>query len=362
MKIAIVTQELMHNYGGVLQAYAMQEALRRLGHDPITLDYFPRMAKWYYLLTQVNMLRYYLMRDRKHKFFPYPKKERRAEFAGFMKKHIVLTRPVNKYTVSLLKKYCAEAIVVGSDQVWRKIFHSSREQEDMFLKFARRVKMPKVAYAASFGTDKWEFSDGLTTRCAGYARLFTAISTREESGVELCRRYLGVDAVQMPDPTLLLDKGDYARLCNDIPVATESFLLAYILDVDDDKKRRIEDFAARMGLEVRFCTADANAALSVEQWLAMFRDARFVITDSFHGTVFSIINNKDFYSIVNEWRGTDRFVSLLSHFGLGDRLLNDVSSLPEQITHVDWGKVNELRHNWQLEGYGFLKINLNKRG
>lgn len=358
MKVAIVTQELMHNYGGVLQAYAMQEALRRIGHDPVTLDYFPRMAKWYYVLTQVNMLRYYLMRDHTHKFFPYPKKERRPEFAGFMKKHIVLTRPVNKYTVSLLKKYCAEAIVVGSDQVWRKIFHSSREQEDMFLKFARRVKMPKVAYAASFGTDKWEFSDGLTTRCAGYARLFTAISTREESGVELCRRYLGVDAVQMPDPTLLLDKGDYARLCNDIPVATESFLLAYILDVDDDKKRRIEDFAASMGLEVRFCTAGANAALSVEQWLAMFRDARFVITDSFHGTVFSIINNKDFYSIVNEWRGTDRFVSLLSHFGLGDRLLNDVSSLPEQITHVDWGKVNELRHNWQLEGYGFLKNNL----
>lgn len=358
MKVAIVTQELMHNYGGVLQAYAMQEALRRIGHDPVTLDYFPRMAKWYYVLTQVNMLRYYLMRDRKHKFFPYPKKERRAEFAGFMNKHIVLTHPVNKYTVSLLRKCRAEAIVVGSDQVWRKIFHSDREQEDLFLKFARRVKMPKVAYAASFGTDKWEFSDGLTTRCAGYARLFTAISTREESGVELCRRYLGVDAVQMPDPTLLLDKGDYARLCNDIPVATESFLLAYILDVDDDKKRRIEDFAASMGLEVRFCTAGANAALSVEQWLAMFRDARFVITDSFHGTVFSIINNKDFYSIVNEWRGTDRFVSLLSHFGLGDRLLNDVSSLPEQITHVDWGKVNELRHNWQLEGYGFLKNNL----
>ena len=358
MRIAIVTQELMHNYGGTLQAYAMQEVLRRLGHDPVTLDYFPRMAKWYYVLTQVNMLRYYLMRDHTHKFFPYPKKERRPEFAGFMKKHIVLTRPVNKYTVSLLKKYCAEAIVVGSDQVWRKIFHSSWEQEDMFLKFARRVKMPKVAYAASFGTDKWEFSDGLTTRCAGYARLFTAISTREESGVELCRRYLGVDAVQMPDPTLLLDKGDYARLCNDIPVATESFLLAYILDVDDDKKRRIEDFAARMGLEVRFCTADANAALSVEQWLAMFRDARFVITDSFHGTVFSIINNKDFYSIVNEWRGTDRFVSLLSHFGLGDRLLNDVAALPNRPTPVDWDVVNEIRRNWQREGYNFLKINL----
>ena len=358
MRIAIVTQELMHNYGGTLQAYAMQEALRRLGHDPVTLDYFPRMAKWYYLLTQVNMLRYYLMRDRKHKFFPYPKKERRPEFAGFMKKHIVLTRPVNKYTVSLLKKCRAEAIVVGSDQVWRKVFHSDRVQEDLFLKFARRVKMPKVAYAASFGTDKWEFSDGLTARCVVYARDFTAISTREASGVELCRRHLGVEAEQMPDPTLLLDMEDYAGLCGDIPVASEPFLLAYILDMDADKKQYVGDFAARMGLKARFCTADGDANMSVEQWLAMFRDARFVITNSFHGTVFPIINNKDFYSIVNEWRGTDRFVSLLSHFGLGDRLLNDVAALPNRPTPVDWDVVNEIRRNWQREGYNFLKINL----
>lgn len=358
MRIAIVTQELMHNYGGTLQAYAMQEALRRLGHDPITLDYFPRMAKWYYLLTQVNMLRYYLMRDRKHKFFPYPKKERRPEFAGFMKNHIVLTRPVNRYTVSLLKKYRAEAIVVGSDQVWRKEFHSDREQEEMFLRFARRMKVPKVAYAASFGTDKWEFSDELTTCCADLARKFAAISTREASGVELCRRYLGVEAVQMPDPTLLLDKDDYAKLCRDIPVASEPFLLAYILDMDADKRRYVEDFAARLGLKVRFCTADGGANMSVEQWLAMFRDARFVITNSFHGTVFSIINNKDFYSIVNEWRGTDRFVSLLSHFGLLCRLYNEVRDLPDIITFIDWVSINDVKKKWQKVGYDFMQTYL----
>lgn len=162
----------------------------------------------------------------------------------------------------------------------------------------------------------------------------------------------------MPDPTLLLDMEDYAGLCGDIPVASEPFLLAYILDMDADKKQYVGDFAARMGLKARFCTADGDANMSVEQWLAMFRDARFVITNSFHGTVFSIINNKDFYSIVNEWRGTDRFVSLLSHFGLGDRLLNDVAALPNRPTPVDWDVVNEIRRNWQREGYNFLKINL----
>ncbi len=361
MRIAIVTQELMHNYGGTLQAYAMQEALRRLGHDPVTLDYFPRMAKWYYLLTQVNMLRYYLMRDRKHKFFPYPKKERRPEFAGFMNKHIVLTHPVNKYTVSLLRKCRAEAIVVGSDQVWRKVFHSDRVQEDLFLKFARRVKMPKVAYAASFGTDKWEFSDELTARCACLAREFKVISTREASGVELCRRYLGVEAVQMPDPTLLLDKEDYAGLCCDIPVTAEPFLLAYILDMDADKRQCVEQFAARMGLKVRFCTADSDANMSVEQWLAMFRDARFVITNSFHGTVFSIINNKDFFSIVNEKRGTDRFVSLLSHFGLNGRLLNVIHQLPEDVTSLDWRQINATREKWRKTGIDFLESNLSRK-
>lgn len=105
---------------------------------------------------------------------------------------------------------------------------------------------------------------------------------------------------------------------------------------------------------VKFVTAEKNVELSVEQWLAMFRDASFVITNSFHGTVFSIINNKDFYTIVNESRGTERFVSLLSRFDLIDRI-SDIDRLPESLIHIEWDKVNEIKREWQKQGIGFLK-------
>lgn len=360
MKILIVTQQLIHNYGGTLQAYAMQEALRRLGHDPVTIDFLPpKMSKMRYVAAQVKTALFYLCFSRKRKFFRFPKREKRLpEFANFMAKNIALTETVKKYRASILKKHKAEAIVVGSDQVWRRSFYSAKVYPDMFLRFAKNLAMPKIAYAASFGVSEWQASEKMTKECAQYAKQFTAISTREDSGVELCKKYLRVDSVSVPDPTLLLDREVYYALCKDIQRDTGRFILVYMLNITDKQYSIIERFANHQGMYAKFVSAETDVKLSVEQWLAMFRDARFVITNSFHGTVFSIINNKDFYSIVNEWRGTDRFVSLLSHFGLSDRLLSDVSSLPGQVTHVGWDKVNEIRHNWQLEGYGFLKTNL----
>lgn len=359
MRIAIVTHILMHNYGGTLQAYAMQEALRRLGHDPVTVDYVPdRMSKLRYVLAQMKTA---LMLGRGgRKFFAWPRRERLPQFSGFMRRHITLTERVNHYTESVLRKYGTEAIVVGSDQVWRAAFHKPSVQPDLFLRFARHLNVPKVAYAASFGVDYWEMSPKLTRECAKYARLFNAISTREDSGVELCKKYLGVDAVSVHDPTLLLDRDDYAGLCSDVPHASGKFLLAYMLDANDTQKQVIKQFADRMGLPVKFYTSEKNVELTVEQWLAMFRDASMVVTNSFHGTVFSIINNKDFYSIVNGWRGTDRFVSLLSHFGLLGRLLLDARQLPDNPPALDWERINTVRKKWQAAGIGFLKANLIK--
>lgn len=356
MRIVIVTQQLMHNYGGTLQAYAMQEVLRRFGHVPVTIDFLPpRMSKWRYVAAQVKTMLYRLCFSKKRQFFKFPQREKRLpEFANFMAKYIVLTDTVKKYRASILKKYNAEAIVVGSDQVWRRSFYNAKVYPDMFLRFAKNIAVPKIAYAASFGVSEWQASEDLTEVCSYYAKQFTAISTREASGVELCKKYLGVDAVWVPDPTLLLDSKDYENLCKDIPRESRSYLLTYLLDITDLQRHAIEKFANRHGMHVKFVTAEKNVELSVEQWLAMFRDASFVITNSFHGTVFSIINNKDFYTIVNESRGTERFVSLLSHFDLIDRIC-DIACLPESLIHIEWGKVNKLKTEWQKQGIDFLK-------
>lgn len=354
MKIAILTEKLSSNYGGILQAYAMQKVLYKMGHTPLTIDLSLNISIWQYLLSQTKTLIFYCTFHNSRKFFRYHHNERPQHFNEFIQSHIRTTKAVYKYKASTLKKNNIEGIIVGSDQVWRKAFHSDNIQQDLFLRFAQKLKIPKIAYAASFGTDKWEYPMYLTTKCMKYAQTFTAISTREKSGIELCRKYLNVSAIQMPDPTLLINKNEYAKLCKNIPRKNESFLLAYILDLDANKKCYIEKKANQMGLKARFCTADKDSTLSIEEWLAMFRDASFVITNSFHGTVFSIINNINFYTIINEWRGTDRFTSLLSHFNLMDRLFNNIDLLPENVTTIDWHRINEIKDRWADEGYNYL--------
>lgn len=361
MKIGIVTHPLFHNYGGTLQAFAMQESLRRLGHNPITIDYLPnKMSKGHYLMAQIKTLFYYLTFRTNRKFFKYPQRVRSPKFQDFMDKYMILTERVHKYKVSTLKKYQVEAIVVGSDQVWRGAYHHPSEQPDLFLRFAKKYNVPKIAYAASFGTNEWEYSDNLTKECANLAQLFTAISTREDSGVELCKRYLSVCAVGMNDPTLLLDKVDYSELCKNIPIHRQRYILAYLLDITNEQKMSISKFAQVNQLQVIFCTSETDIEMSVEEWLALYRDAAFVVTNSFHGTVFSIINNVNFYSIIHVNRGADRFVSLLSRFKLRDRLINNIKELPQCIKSIEWDKVNEIKKIWKERGLLFLKNNLAK--
>lgn len=356
MKICIVTHLLFHNYGGTLQAFALQESLRRLGHEPITIDYLPdNITITRYFLAQLKTLFYYLTFRTSRKFFKYPHRIRSYKFQNFMDEHITLTERVKKYKSSLLRKYNIDAIIVGSDQVWRGSFNKPSVQPELFLKFAKRYNMPKIAYAASFGVDFWEYSDSLTKECAKLSKLFTAISTREDSGVVLCRKYLNVEAVGVSDPTLLLNSYDYDLLCKHIPKREINYLLAYLLDITEENMEEIRTFAQRNNIDVIFCTSEKKIEYSVEEWIALYRDATFVITNSFHGTVFSIIYNKDFYSISHKDRGGDRFVSILNRYDLKHRLYYDYKELPLGLETVEWDKVNNLNNLWKNKSVDFIK-------
>ena len=208
-----------------------------------------------------------------------------------------------------------EAIIVGSDQVWRPKYNY--RIEDMFLKFAEKLPVRRIAYAASFGVDNWEYTSKQTFECAALAKKFDAISVREESGVKLCKEHLGVDATWVLDPTLLLTKEDYESICRDTPVCNEKYIAVYVLDENENVTATYEKESAARGLVVKKFHADSESTLTVPEWLAMFRDASFVVTDSFHGTVFSIICGKEFKCIYNEGRGAARFESLLNLYNSG---------------------------------------------
>ena len=212
----------------------------------------------------------------------------------------------------------------------------------------------RIAYAASFGVDNWEFSDEQTLICKELIKKFDAISVRESNGVSLCKEHFNVSAIHLLDPTLLVQRQDYFDLCKKVK-PSNSFVAVYCLDMTDDKRKIIKDLALKKNLPIRLFGANKDAKLSIEQWLAMFRDAESVITDSFHGTIFSIIFQKPFYSIVNEGRGTSRFYSLLSSLGLAERMQSDFFD-----KGINWERVEKELSIFQKKSLDFLIYSLSK--
>ena len=301
MKIGIITLPITNNYGAILQTYALQICLKRIGLQAVLIDYTPRSKS---VIKRVLSLI-------KKKFFPSQLRKKNH----FFDENITTTGIVERLSPKVIRQNKIDMVVVGSDQVWRPKY--IYRIEDMYLDFLKNFSIKRIAYAASFGVDVWEYTPKQTVKCAKLARMFDAISVREESGVNLCQEHLGVDATWVLDPTLLLCKDDYCDVCKDIPVSKKKFLAAYILDKNDAVRTQCESIAAEQGFSLKFFEAGTSATLSIPEWLAMFRDASYVITDSFHGTVFSIIFGKKFKCLYNKSRGSARFDSLLKLYESG---------------------------------------------
>ena len=340
MKIGILSLVLHTNYGGILQSYALQTILERMGHTVIVLDKDrdTHRSVFRQCLTLGNyILSKYLFKKNVEYYNPRKldreRKEREQNTRAFINKYIH-RRVVRNIQSGILKD--VEAIVVGSDQVWRPKYFEAQWKtgiEQAFLKFASSYQIKRIAYAPSFGTETWEFSDEKTNICSELFQVFDAVSVRESSAIELCHNKLcRNDVIQTLDPTLLLSKEDYELLIERANVQkSPGNLLCYILDNSSEKQELIKRIAKERHL-VPFHTnskignPDApqkdRIQPPVEQWIRGFMDANFVVTDSFHACVFSIIFKKPFVVIANEDRGTARYKSLFSMLSLENHLLN----------------------------------------
>ncbi|MBQ8479034.1 MAG: polysaccharide pyruvyl transferase family protein [Akkermansia sp.] len=362
-KILILTHPLTGNYGGLLQAYASYTVLNALGGNAYIYRYQPDDLP----VKSFNWLKYY----------------------GSLLKSILGRKgnPIwrslyiaNKFVGKL--NFVDESQVglddgdiryyVGSDQVWRATYcRKMRSAEYYFLNFAAAAQRRKsIAYAASFGVDEWEGNEAETLACAKLVQEFKAVSVREVSGVAICKKVLGVDAVQMPDPTLLLERVEYENIINKGKTRTNKspLLSTYVLDKSPEIVQLLHACAGAMNLDQQVLLPNRGAvkwqdrmALTVPQWLRYIRDSKYFITDSFHGCVFAIIFNKPFVCLGNKSRGSARFDTLLRRFGLEDRLitLSSVSQLQQVLqTPIDWAQVNEKLSFERERGINFLKANL----
>lgn len=373
MRIGVLTLPLHNNFGGILQAYALQKVLKDFGHNVVLIDKsrYVSLGPWYkrypiYIKRGINRFIFgkniIVKADVEQNRFL---KTIAKYTEPFIEKHI---RRVYTKDFSNIRERDFDVLIVGSDQVWRPQYFFSKI-ENAYLEFAKEWRIKRIAYAASFGTEEWEYTEEQTNNSAALLTKFNVVSVRESSAVQLCNDNFGVKAEQVLDPTMLLDKIHYIELFEDANTTqSDGDLFCYILDEGEEKNNIIDYVAKETYLKPFYVNSkynDSNAPLKeriqqpVEKWLRAFFDAEFVITDSFHACVFSIIFNKPFIVYGNRERGLARFNSLLSIFGLEERIVSTKEEATKAISKpINWEKVNESHRQWKEKSMSFLNNNL----
>ena len=360
----------------MLQAYALYQTVNKLRHSAFIIQYLDKEEDEALPEENIPFWQQTLM-----SLFPFgeifaPKPQPQGGLITVMAKNFVSSHIKNTQFLDLKNPSSyslnIDQFIVGSDQVWRCIY--TRDFGDpsfFFLDFApTALRQKSFAYAASFGSSQWEGSPEETPKCQALLQDFQAVSVREHSGMTLCQEVFGVDSVQMPDPTLLLQAKDYNKVIRkeQTSLPAHPFIASYILDRTEEPLQLLDAISSHLETPTQHllpCPASDDPSedfyCGVGQWLRSFKDSSYVVTDSFHGCIFAIIFNKPFICLGNKNRGSARFDSLLGTFGLQDRLFDNSS--PDQLnqilsSNIDWKKVNALLKSERKRGLAFLKQNL----
>jgi len=352
MKICILTLNLGENYGGILQAFALQYFLKKEGHSVETVQHCGNQKITFRLVLSIlkQTAKKYLFFQKIDNVAPewaYIKRQNRLylHLKRFIKQNMILTPRINNFNKLNRRKY--DAFIVGSDQVWRPKYNKYFFNE-MFLSFVKGDRVKRIAFAASLGVSDLEFTSDQIDKARLLLSKFDSISVREDTGVDICRKYFHLETQHVLDPTMLLYPSDYMELIalEELP-QNRSELWVYALDQSRDTVQLIQQIADLFHYQPCHFLPELSKSTvypPVNLLLKGVMGANFVITDSFHGTVFSILFNKPFLVIDNKERGSTRLQSLLKTFHLQDRLVTNmgVPVAAQAKKPIDWENVNNL--------------------
>ena len=325
MNICILTHPLGANYGGILQAYALSTVLKTEGHNVTVLRRDHDMPLHKRFIKQ-------LLIALKHPRYNSP---RYKDLRRFVNQH--LNESPVLYSTDNLRNYVdnnkIDAVVVGSDQVWRTGFAMGYGY-NYFLDFVP-AGVSKLSYAASFGLSQWEYNNEQTQRIKQLVSDFKAISVREDEGVQLCKDNIGVTADHVLDPTMLLDAIDYEPVTSERKVK-DDYVFVYWLGSAEEKQKAIEAASIEGKRIVDISLRGSEPLMPIEDWLSFIKYADHVVTDSFHGCVFSILFGKQFTICANDSGGNGRLRSLFSMLGI-------YTSSPQIDYTIVYDKLDNLR-------------------
>lgn len=334
-KVGIISFQNANNYGALLQLFALQTAVKKLGKKPEIINYESGVF------------------DFEDKQLPV--------FKDFKKKYLNMSPRYSKDFTLSGEEY--ESVITGSDQVWNNTLTGG--DANYYLKFCKDEGIRKIAYAVSTGNNS-EKEDYLNYFLKEYVRDFYKVSLREQSRMSLIRDCIGRNVDVTLDPTQLLEEKDYLEVLDIPSVHGEGYILLFKIW----QYERLKDFTNLLSLyynkkvvaisdfesEYAFVEGSVNYNFpSVENWLGLIRNAGLVVTDSFHGLMFSIIFRRPFYVWAEEGPRADRIKTILSKIKLENRMLTSNVSLPEVDFGIDYSYAEKALEKEREASLDFLR-------
>ncbi len=357
-KVGILTFHRAINFGALLQAYALQRVIQSKGCDCQVIDYQSYCIDSRYLdpsLKKCRTVRALVQ----HALYSKGKTAKKKNFRQFAAENLSMSEPCRdkKDLERLSETY--DIFISGSDQVWN--YKITDFDSAYFLNFVSETRK-KNAFAASFGISDIprEHIDFYRGQLQSYRRL----SVREHRGKEIIKKLIGREAEVVMDPTLLLSKEAWLESASG-EVPEETYILIYSFGLPQTLRTFTENLAKKMGMKIVYVpvsnfslrnrlNAEYKTNIGPAEYLALFRNAHFVVTNSFHGTVFSLIFEKPFF-VEKKKSAPDnsRFDNILGIFGLKNREIQDGQN--NRIEEpVDYGRVQEILKQERAKSLGFL--------
>lgn len=367
MKAGLITFHYAHHYGAQLQAYALNHTIEKLGIPCEIIDYVRQDTLSGSSLIKSGFSPRVLLSNA-HTLLHYKRFKRRSDrFLDFYRNRLKLgSRRYHTASELAANPPSYDVLVCGSDQVWNPMIFSEKDFDpSFFMHFSGDTR--RIAYAPSFGISSIPEDKKETLKA--YVEGFDALSVREAQGADILRELIARPVPVVLDPTLLLNEADWSELCAPSPM-DRPYILSYFITDPTPFFPVLEQIQAKLGLPV-VCLCGARKKVpgtirlvydaGPQEFLSLFKHADFVLTNSFHGTVFSVQFRRPFYSFqknkassANPAEVGSRLSNILTQLGLEDRLLG-ADSLLQALDAIDFSQVTEKLNAKREESLNFLK-------
>lgn len=354
MKIGTLTFHTAHNYGAMLQAYALVHYLRSQGHEAEIIDYQAEFNKRRFASKPIshflNLREIYgiLFRNSYQRLCP-------QAFYDFYTNYLPKSR--FSYTKEELPEAAAlyDKIVSGSDQVWN--LACTDGDDAYFLPFAPDKK--KYAYAASMGISK--VSKQMENRLTNYIQSFRGISVREHEAVKIVKELTGRDAALVVDPVLLLTKEQWSEIADYSRCPQKKYLLIYAMSEDMELLKFARQYAKSHSLEIAYISQRLFKRIKAihlrnvtpNQWLGLFLNADTIVTNSFHGSAFGINFGKNlFIKYIPRSIANSRLRTLVKDYKLESHLINSDTFIKE--SNLNLNEISRLLGKYRDISYSYI--------